>query len=86
VGRRGVGLRGGREKGRERDWEGFVFLTFVLNLFKLSNYKLFSKFKHFKPFASFQIIFKKTLLPHTKNTMQTKHDAQALVASKIIQK
>jgi hypothetical protein len=33
------------------------FLTFVLNLFKLSNYKLFSKFKHFKPFASFEIIF-----------------------------
>jgi hypothetical protein len=49
-----AGLRAGREG--VRDLGGFVF-----------NFKFFSKCKHFKPFASFQIILKtfKTSHPHT---------------------
>jgi hypothetical protein len=54
-------------KGRGKRGLGF-FQTFSNSFFKLLNYKLFSKIKHFKPFASFQIILKtfKTSLPHTK--------------------
>jgi hypothetical protein len=53
-----VGLLG--PKGRER-WGVWVFFFFKTFSFKtLSKHKLFSNFKHFKPFQNFQIILEKT--------------------------
>jgi hypothetical protein len=79
-----------REKG-EGVWRGFFsfFPNLFLNLFKLLNsFQTLFKPKHFKLFSNFQIILKTFETSHeqTINTMQPKDDAQALFASKIIQK
>jgi hypothetical protein len=68
-----------KKRGREGDGFGFFFKTF-------SNFK---HFKHFSnSFQNFQTILKtfKTSHKHTKTPCKQKDDAQALVASKIIQK
>jgi hypothetical protein len=53
----------------------FSFKTLFLNSFRTS--KFFSNFKHFKPFACFQIILKtfKTSHQHTKTSCIANHDA-----------
>jgi hypothetical protein len=69
---------------------GFLFISHPFSK-PFQTFKFFQtllKPKHFKLFSNFQIILKtfKTSHQQTINTMQPKDDAQALIASEIIQK
>jgi hypothetical protein len=77
------------KKGREREGleSFFLFFSTILQLFKLLKFKLlFKLFKIQTIFQNFQINLKAFKASHqqTKNLMHSNHDAQALIAPKLL--